>query len=65
MVNGAYDSILPVTQAQTPMFERLGTAPDQKRHVIVPSGHAVTVPEVRLVVIKEVLDWLDKYLGGT
>jgi predicted esterase len=64
MVNGAYDSILPVAQAQTPMFERLGTSEDQKRHVVVPSGHAVTVPEVRLVVVKEVLDWLDKYLGA-
>jgi eukaryotic-like serine/threonine-protein kinase len=65
MINGKYDSILPVTQAQIPMFERLGTPPAQKRHVIVESGHAVTVPEVRLAVIKEVLDWLEKYVGPT
>jgi esterase/lipase len=64
-INGKYDSILPVTQAQIPMFERLGTPAAQKRHVIVESGHAVTVPEVRLAVIKEVLDWLEKYVGPT
>ena len=65
MVNGVYDSILPVASSQEPMFHRLGTAPAQKRHVLFNSGHAVTVPEVRNDLVREVLGWLDAYLGKT
>jgi predicted esterase len=65
MVNGAYDSILPVAVSQEPMLQRLGTAPAQKRHVVFKSGHAVTVPEVRNDLVREVLAWLDTYLGKT
>ena len=65
MVNGAYDSILPVTTSQEPMWQRLGTAPAQKRHIVFNAGHAVTVPEVRNDLVREVLSWLDSYLGKT
>ena len=65
MVNGAYDSILPVATSQEPMFQRLGTSPAQKRHVVFKSGHAVTVPEVRNDLVREVLAWFDTYLGKT
>jgi predicted esterase len=65
MVNGAYDSILPVATSQEPMFQRLGTSPAQKRHVVFKSGHAVTVPEVRNDLVREVMAWLDTYLGKT
>ena len=65
MVNGAYDSILPVAVSQEPMLLRLGTDPAQKRHVVFKSGHAVTVPEVRNDLVREVLAWLDTYLGKT
>ena len=30
---------------------------------VLPVGHAILVPEVRTTVIREVLDWLDRYLG--
>ena len=65
MVNGAYHSILPVATSQEPMFQRLGTSPAQKRHVVFKSGHAVTVPEVRNDLVREVLAWLDTCFGKT
>lgn len=63
MVNGRYDSILPVETAQSPMFSLLGTPAADKRHVILSSGHSVNSPEVRNDTIREVLSWLDRYLG--
>lgn len=65
MVNGRYDSILPADSSQEPMFQRLGTPDADKRRVVLDSGHFVGVPEVRNLMIREVLDWLDRYLGKT
>jgi dienelactone hydrolase len=62
-VTGEYDALYPVYVAQKPFFDLLGTAPENKRHVILPVGHQILVPEARTTVIKEVLDWLDRYLG--
>jgi dienelactone hydrolase len=62
-VTGRYDSAYPVDLAQKPFFDLLGTPPRDKRHVILPVGHAILVPEVRTIVGREVLDWLDRYLG--
>ena len=59
MLNGQYDHYFPVETAQRPMFRLLGTAPDKKRQVISEGGHFV--PRTQLV--KETLDWLDRYLG--
>jgi len=42
------------------MFDLLGTPAADKRHVIFETGHAVVTIQP---MIKEVLDWLDKYLG--
>jgi hypothetical protein len=42
-----------------PMFKLLGTPAEAKRSVLYPTGHAVP----RNQLIKEVLDWLDRYLG--
>jgi hypothetical protein len=51
----------PVETSQRPLFEMLGTPASDKRHVIFETGHAVvTLPPM----IKEVLDWLDRYLGA-
>lgn len=59
MLNGRHDFVLPLESTQKPMFRFLGTPPEHKRHVLFDSGH---VPPTE-VVIKEVLDWLDRYLG--
>jgi hypothetical protein len=63
MVNGSYDPVYPIDSGQKPMLRLLGTPPKDKRHVVLPVGHAVIVPEVRNDLIREVLDWLDRHLG--
>jgi eukaryotic-like serine/threonine-protein kinase len=59
MVNGRYDFFFPKETTQDPMFRMLGTPEKDKRHVVFESGH-VPPPDM---LIKEVLDWLDRYLG--
>ena len=59
MLNGRHDWIFPVQRSQVPMFELLGTPEEDKRHVVFDSGHSVPRREG----IREILDWLDKYLG--
>ena len=60
MLNGVYDPIEPVDASQRPMFELLGTPEADKRWVPYETGHA---PLPRNDVIRETLDWLDRYLG--
>ena len=59
MLNGRYDYFYPYETSSKPMFELLGTPAEHKRFFLYETGH--TVP--RTQVIKEFLDWLDKYLG--
>jgi tRNA A-37 threonylcarbamoyl transferase component Bud32/dienelactone hydrolase len=59
MLNGRYDHFFPVETSQEPMFRLLGSRPGEKRHVIYDGGHFVP----RTVLIADVLDWLDRYLG--
>jgi cephalosporin-C deacetylase-like acetyl esterase len=59
MVNGRYDFIFPLETSQIPMFRVLGTPQKDKRHALFDTGH---VPP-RNQFIKEILDWLDRYLG--
>ncbi|HEX7878960.1 MAG TPA: protein kinase [Candidatus Eisenbacteria bacterium] len=59
MLNGEHDFFFPLDTSQRPLFEALGAPPGQKRQVIYPGGH--TVP--RTEIVKEVLAWLDRYLG--
>ena len=59
MVNGRYDYFFPAEASQMPLFRALGSPEKDKRHVIFEAGH---VPPNDLV-MKEVLEWLDKYLG--
>jgi eukaryotic-like serine/threonine-protein kinase len=58
MVNGRYDSVSRIDLAQA-MFRSLGTPEKDKRLAVFESGH---IPPKNLI-IKEVLDWLDRYLG--
>lgn len=59
MINGEHDINYPYEQNQRPLFELLGTAAEHKRHYVSPAGHIVPLVEV----IRETLDWLDRYLG--
>ncbi|MGI8782567.1 MAG: bifunctional serine/threonine-protein kinase/formylglycine-generating enzyme family protein [Acidobacteriota bacterium] len=60
MVNGRHDFIFPLETSQLPMFRLLGAPEKDKRHVLYESGH---VPPRMQDVIREILDWYDKYLG--
>ena len=59
VLSGRYDHINPLGTAQLPLFRLLGTPAKDKRHVVFESGHAPP----RKDVIRESLDWLDRYLG--
>ena len=59
MLSGRYDFFYPMECCQESMFRFLGAPADQKRRVVYESGH--NVPRAEL--IKETLNWLDKYLG--
>lgn len=61
MVNGPYDFSFSMDNSQMPLFAMLGTPAADKRHVVMESPHDVTVQHAEL--LKEVLGWLDKYLG--
>jgi dienelactone hydrolase len=60
MVNGDSDYIYEVEASQKPLFRTLGTPEGQKRYVVLPGGHGI-LGERRTQVIREILDWLDKY----
>ncbi|VUX56212.1 membrane protein of unknown function [uncultured Woeseiaceae bacterium] len=60
MLNGEYDIVFPLENAQKPMFELLATDPEHKKHYVAPAGHIVP----RDMLIRETLDWFDHYLGG-
>ena len=60
MVAGRSDFLAPVETAQVPLFRLLGVAPEHKRHALFDGGHAPgQLPDV----IREILDWFDRYLG--
>ena len=59
MMNGRYDFFFPYETSQRIMFDLLGTPNEHKRHVVADGTH--NFPGDQL--IKESLDWLDKYLG--
>jgi eukaryotic-like serine/threonine-protein kinase len=59
MINGRYDFEIPLETCQDPLFRLLGTSPQDKRHVLYDTGHSPP----QLPVMKEALNWLDRYLG--
>jgi dienelactone hydrolase len=61
MVNGRYDFVFPLDAAQLPLFKLLGTPDADKRHVTFDTPHDVSAAHSQLS--REVLAWLDKYLG--
>jgi pimeloyl-ACP methyl ester carboxylesterase len=61
MLNGREDFLNPLETSERPLFELLGTPEKDKKHVLFEGGHVnlLTQPEL----MKQVLDWVDKYLG--
>jgi eukaryotic-like serine/threonine-protein kinase len=59
MLNGRFDYFYPTGPSQEPMFRLLGTPKEHKRRVLYDTGHDVPRNEM----IKETLNWLDRYLG--
>ncbi len=60
MINGRDDFIFPVESSQVPLFRLLGAPESDKRHALLEGGH---LPPDRRAIIREVLGWLDRYLG--
>ena len=61
MVNGRDDFRFPLESSQIPLFRALGTPEKDKKHVLYDGGHAAIV--VHPEIMKEILDWLDRYFG--
>jgi len=59
MINGRYDFGIPLETCQEPFFRLLGSPRDDKRHVLLESGHGLPYTPW----FKETLNWLDRYLG--
>jgi serine/threonine protein kinase/dienelactone hydrolase len=59
ILNGERDFFFPAETSQKPMFELLGTPPEHKKRLVFPGGHSVPRTEM----IRESLQWLDRYLG--
>lgn len=59
VLNGRYDFVFPERTLQAQFFEALGTPAEHKKRVVYETGHNLPRNEM----IRETLDWLDKYLG--
>ena len=59
MLNGKYDFTFPFESTVEPMFNLLGTPEQHKKLVLCNTDHFIPKTEM----IKETLDWLDKYFG--
>jgi len=57
MLNGRFDFFFPVETSQRPLFETFATPRADKRHLLYDAGHGIP----RLDMIRETLDWLDRY----
>jgi dipeptidyl aminopeptidase/acylaminoacyl peptidase len=61
IINGKYDHLFPYETSQLPLLEHLGTPPADLKHVVLETGHSPY--GFRNEIIRETLDWLDRYLG--
>ena len=59
LVGGRYDEFFPLETSQNVMFRFLGTPEKDKRHAVLEGGHIPPYDQL----VKEILDWLDKYQG--
>ncbi|MFV1986156.1 MAG: protein kinase [Gemmatimonadota bacterium] len=58
LLSGRLDAVIPL-EASARLFDLLGTPDEQKHHVVSEAGHYLPMTEV----IRESLDFLDRYLG--
>jgi predicted esterase len=61
MISGRDDFLLPYEASQLPLFRLLGAPDADKRLARLEGGH---IPSDRLEIVRETLDWLDRYLGS-
>jgi formylglycine-generating enzyme required for sulfatase activity/dienelactone hydrolase len=59
LLNGRFDFFYPMETSQLPMFRLFGVPDAQKRRVVYDTGHNIPRPDL----IREALDWLDRYVG--
>jgi eukaryotic-like serine/threonine-protein kinase len=59
LVGGRYDEYFPLETSQNVMFRSLGTPERDKRHAVLEGGHIPPYDQM----VREILDWLDKYQG--
>ena len=59
LINGNNDFIAPVKTSLEPMLAFQGAPPEHKKLVLLEGGHIPPLNDV----IREALDWLDRYLG--
>ncbi|MDQ1348294.1 MAG: eukaryotic-like serine/threonine-protein kinase, partial [Acidobacteriota bacterium] len=60
LLNDRLDTFFPVEESQLPFLHLLGTPEKDKKYVVFESTHGgMPIREL----IRESLDWLDKYLG--
>jgi eukaryotic-like serine/threonine-protein kinase len=57
MLSGKFDNYYPTVSSQLPLFELLGTPDEHKQRREHDAAHSIP----RAVMIKEVVDWMDKY----
>ncbi len=62
MQNGKDDFLFPLESSQIPLFKALGTVEKDKKHIVYEGGHGWNTG-TRLDVVKDALEWLDRYLG--
>lgn len=60
LLSGEHDFVFPLETVAKPLFERIGTSADQKRHVVFDAGHMMFP---RRPMTEEILAWLNRYLG--
>ncbi|MCH7474957.1 MAG: hypothetical protein IIA27_09825, partial [Gemmatimonadetes bacterium] len=61
LLGSQWDPIFPLQTSQKPMFELLGTPPQDKEWFIYDGGSHYLMPVD--IVARESLAWLDRYLG--
>lgn len=62
MVNGKEDALFGYETSQLPLYKLLGTPEEHKKHITYPGGHGL-IGSSRVQMQKDILAWLDKYLG--